>query len=138
MIAFEKYLLDKGYEVFQRVYHRNRNEHENIFSGKVVTVSSLANLDNFYYLPSEITKEELDDISEWKNMVIDIGLHEVGKPVTLIYPRPKIEVKKNEDGKERFYDESYDDSVNIVLQKEPFGDILNSLTDKSIVFKYDL
>ena len=40
---------------------------------------------------------------------ICFGLHERGKPSTLISPRPRIEVKRIKDGKEVIEDEQQDD-----------------------------
>jgi hypothetical protein len=63
---------------------------------------------------------------------IVFGLHEVGKPPTLIYPRPRILVKRED----RTYNEQYDDSMNLALQNESFEDILNAIFDRSILFEY--
>ena len=69
---------------------------------------------------------------------ICFGLHEVGKPPTLISPRPRIEVKRIKDGKEVIENEQWDDSMNVVLKDIPHEEIFKAMYDKSIVIKIDL
>lgn len=69
---------------------------------------------------------------------ICFGSHEVGKPPTLISPRPRIEVMRIKDGKEVIENEQYDDSMNVVLKDIPHEEILKAMYDKSIVIRIDL
>lgn len=70
------------------------------------------------------------------------GLGEMKKPPTLLYPRPSIKVKRYRKYGEDEYvmneDQTRDDSMNLVLQKETPETIYKAMYDKSIVFEYDL
>lgn len=78
---------------------------------------------------------------DFENQII-WGLNEHGKPPTLIYPRPKIKIKKHIEvmGITHivYEDESRDDSMNLCLSKENHHEILENLFDKNKVFEYDL
>ena len=78
----------------------------------------------------------MDEDFTWEDRknIICFGLHEKGKPPTLIYPRPKIKVIRDSG----VSNECRDDSMNIVLQKENSEDVFKAIFDKSIVFEYDL
>lgn len=54
------------------------------------------------------------------------GLSEVGKPPTLIFPRPKISRENYDEYK------SPDDIMNMVLSKYPHEEIFTAMFDKSI------
>jgi hypothetical protein len=69
---------------------------------------------------------------------ITFGLHQKDKPPTLIYPRPRIKIKRTKEDNIIIEDGRFDDSMNIVLQKENFNQILKAMYDKSICLKYDL
>jgi hypothetical protein len=63
-----------------------------------------------------------------EDIVIAWGLHEIKKPPTLIYPRPKILFNG--------MNERYDDAMNVCLKKESNEDIFKGLFDKNILFNY--
>ena len=116
MTGFELFLISKGYLKYQYDFKTQQlilvnNEH---------IISTTSNLDYRYVHPSN------------PSVQIVYGLHEVGKPPTLIYPRPRILVKR--EG--RTYNELYDDSMNLALQNESFDDILNAIFNRSILFEY--
>jgi hypothetical protein len=74
--------------------------------------------------------------------VICFGLHEANKPPTLISPRPRIRVKRirEYDGEKQIVieNENFDDSMNLILQKEKPEQIFKALFDSSIFFNVDL
>lgn len=67
------------------------------------------------------------------NREITYGLHEFGKPPTLIFPRPKIKVVIN--GKE--FDECSDDAMNICLREEKAENIYEAMFDTSKILIYN-
>ena len=69
---------------------------------------------------------------------IIFGLHEAKKPPTLIYPRPRIEIKRIKDGKIIIEGEYLDDSMNIVLNYVPHEEIFKAMYDNTIILKVDL
>lgn len=109
MIAFENYLIDKG---FKKVGN-NTNEH---------VISTMVNLGYTYQL---------------NNKKINIGLSEANKPVTILYPRPRIYIEKIENETLYILDQQRDDAMNIVLQKVSFNEIFEAMFDtkKSIKLK---
>ena len=74
--------------------------------------------------------------------VIYWGLNEIGKPPTLINPRPKILRKTNmqnclsKEAVERIGNEFFDNNMNYCLHKEKPEDIFKAMFDKSIIFDY--
>lgn len=70
------------------------------------------------------------------------GLSQYGKPPTIIYPRPKINVKKHREfnGTKIMFieNESMDDSMNLLLEKVNHEKIFKAMFDKSIIFNFDL
>lgn len=73
-----------------------------------------------------------------KSKQIIFGLHEKGKPATLITPRPNIIVKiKDSEGKVTFINHNFDDAMNICLKEEPANKIYEAMYDKTIEFKYE-
>lgn len=143
MTKFEQFLLDNGY--IKYVLNCKVMKFE---IPKGHTISTMVNLDHRYVHKSntkmlkkiEQGKSVMDDDFTWNDREKEIifGLHEAGKPPTLIHPRPKIEIKKIVKEQVRIMDETSDDSMNIVLSKIPFEDILKAMYDKSICFKFDL
>lgn len=99
MIDFERYLVDNGFEVKRKVM-KNGNW---IYEDGYRTPSTMMNIDNRYI------KADLE---------IVIGLHEVGKPITLIYPRPK--------------GICMDDDMNRFLLNNSNLDVLKSIYDNNI------
>lgn len=70
------------------------------------------------------------------------GLSEKGRPPTLIYPRPRIYVKRREviGGVECnvIYDNNRDDSMSICIEKEEPEVIAKAMFDDNLYFEYDL
>lgn len=98
---------------------------------------------NGKYIPNNI-----NDFSTMQNGGIDIryikgdreiiyGLNEAGRPPTLIYPRPKIILIKNIDGRKRVYTDVFDDTMNICLKKEDPQVIYEAMFDKTKKFRYE-
>ena len=89
-------------------------------------------------------KSVMDDDFTWEDRKGEIcfGLHEMGKPPTLINPRPKIRIQKTitEDSVKRdiVITEKNDDAMNIVLSKIEYEDIFKAMFDKSICLELDL
>ena len=141
MASFEAYLLGRGY--IKHVLKCGTMKYELAGSH---TLSSLNNLDYRYIhkddkILNKIAKglSLMDGITlKDREKVIIFGLREYNKPPTLIYPRPRIEVTKMIDGENRTVDNSYDDSMNLVLLKEEPDKIFEALYNREIVFEYDL
>jgi hypothetical protein len=119
MIKFEEYLVNKGYEQFAFSFDKG------YYKPKTYIISTLVNLGHIY-------------INSDKEHKIVIGLHEKNKPVTLISPRPRIEVKRLIDDKVVIFNEWYDDEMNVVLSKVDFDLIYKAMFDKDIIIKVDL
>jgi len=67
------------------------------------------------------------------------GLNSMGKPPTLITPRPEILIKKiNKDNQVYFLNNSDDDAVNYVLSNEDSLLIYDAIINKNIFFHYNL
>ena len=143
MTQFEQMLLDKGY--IKYILNCKTMKFE---VAKEHTISTMVNIDHRYFHKSDtnilnkiqIGKSVMDNDFTWDDRKGEIcfGLHEVGKPPTLISPRPKIEVKRIKDGKEIVQDEQFDDSMNLVLKDIAHEEIFKAMYDKSIVIKIDL
>ena len=117
MTKFEKYLIENGYVKYILNYKTMKYEVSNSH-----VISTMSNIDHRYIH------------SEDKANEICFGLSEAGKPPTLISPRPKIIVIREN----MVEDERFDDSMNLVLNRESPKDILNALFDETVLFKYDL
>jgi hypothetical protein len=111
------YLLEIGYEKFD--YSPDKGYYK---SNKKGDYSSMGKIADYF-----IKDNDFQNVIIW-------GLHEAGKPPTLIYPRPNIKVIKN--GKRHFDEE--DDCMNICLQKETAEDIYKAMFDKNTWFKYEI
>lgn len=142
MTKFEQYLIDNGYLKFRlnckTMKYETTDSH---------TISSLENLDHRYFNKSDIAALELINkgvsvmSKEWEGKranEIVFGLSEVGKPPTLIHPRPKIKVKRIQNGQEVIENEQFDDSMNVVLKVISFKEILTAMYDKSKTLEIDL
>ena len=124
MTSFEQVLVNKGYKKYimncKTMTYEPTDKH---------VISTMVNLDHRYIHPS-IEGE------------ICFGLHEKGRPPTLISPRPKIMIRrfKEVDGKQviKLQDQSRDDAMNFVLGKESPEKILEALFNPDISFNYDL
>jgi hypothetical protein len=143
MTKFEQFLLDKGY-----IKHILNCKTMKFEIAKGHTISTMANLDHRYIhntddnllqkIASGKSVMEEDFTYEDRKGEICFGLHEAGKPPTLISPRPRIGVKRVKDGKEVLETEQWDDSMNVVLGKNPHEEIFKAMYDRGIVIKIDL
>ena len=143
MTQFEQMLLDKGY--IKHIFNSKTMKFE---TAKGHTISTMVNLDHRYFHNTDANvlqkiascKSVMEEDFTWEDRKGEIcfGLHEVGKPPTLISPRPRIEVKRIKDGKEVIENEQLDDSMNVVLKDIPHEEIFKAMYDKSIVIKIDL
>jgi hypothetical protein len=118
MIAFENYLIDKGFEKY--AWNTNKAEY---YKPKTHIISTMVNICHIYI------KGDLK---------IVVGLHEVGKPVTLVNPRPRIIIEKIVDNKKTTITEYEDDAMNIVLQKFSFDEIFEAMYNKDKVLCYSI
>jgi len=139
MNGFENFLIDKGYQRYildcKDMKYKKSNEY---------IISTMVNLDHRYIHNSDFNL--LDKINKGKSVIdkdftfedrkneIVFGLHEMNKPVTLIYPRPRIKIKKENI----LITEEEDDAMNIVLKKVVFEEIFKAMYNKSICFYFDL
>lgn len=147
MNEFENMLIEKGY--IKHILNTKTRVFEQ--TDKHI-LSTMVNLAHFYIHKSEdvvlkkiqegVSVDSPDLYNAYKKELICFGLHETGKPPTLIYPRPKIRVKREVcfNGKKStvIEREEFDNSMNLVLMKEKPERIFKSLFDDSIVFEYDL
>lgn len=140
MTQFEKYLTEKGWIKFtlnaRTGKYSQTNEHN---------ISSMGNLDHRYIHSTDTVL--LQKIEQGKSVhdggitfndrkrEICFGLSEYGKPPTLTYPRPRIEVKRIKNGVEVVENQQYDDSMNIVLQSVPFDEILQAMFNRESIIK---
>lgn len=143
MTQFEQMLLNKGY--IKYILNSKTMKYE-IANGH--TISTMVNLEHRYFHISD--KNVLCKIESEKSIFNDdftfedrrgeicFGLSETGKPPTLISPRPRIEVRRINNGKEVIQDEQYDDSMNVVLKDISHEEIFKAMYDRSIVIKIDL
>lgn len=147
MTQFEKFLLDKGYikHVLKPIDGKLRYE---VAKGHVI--STMVNIDHRYFHKTD--EKALQKIADGKSIMdkdftredrkgeICFGLHEVRKPPTLIFPRPRIEVKRIRDEEIKFKQVDYasDDNINVALKHIPHEEILKAMFDDSIALKIDL
>jgi hypothetical protein len=138
MTSFENFLIEKGYIRF--AFDAAKGKY---YQPKLYVISTMSNLGHLYIHESDVNllskiKEDKSITPEDRKNEIIFGLHEKDRPPTLIYPRPRIKIKRTKEDKIIIENEQYDDSMNIVLQKENFNQILKAMYDKSICFEYDL
>lgn len=69
---------------------------------------------------------------------IVIGINERGKPPTLIYPRPKMRVKRVVSGEVICTDERYDDNMNAALRLFSESEIISFMLDQEKTIELDL
>lgn len=141
--GFENFLISKGYIPFSFNFKKNM-----IFVGGTGYYSTMGNLSNHYFHKDDkIIEKIVNGLSVLKDEItwddrkgeIVFGLHECEKPATIICPRPNISViRKDENGNIREYDEFYDDSMNVILEKFSYEEIFNAMYDKSITLEIDL
>jgi hypothetical protein len=138
MTAFENFLIEKGYIRF--AFDAAKGKY---YEPKLYVISTMSNLGHLYIHESDVNllskiKEDKSITPEDRKNEITFGLHEKDRPPTLINPRPKIKITRTKEDNIIIEDEQFDDSMNIVLQKENFNQILKAMYDKSICFEYDL
>jgi hypothetical protein len=142
MTKFEQFLIDKGYVKF--ILNCKTMKFERT---KRHTISTMVNLDYRYFHNTDNVVQKIaagksvmdDDFTfDDRKGEICFGLHEFGKPSTLISPRPRIEVKRIKDGVELVENERYDDSMNIVLKDIPHDEILKAMYDRTMIIKRDI
>lgn len=143
MTQFEQMLINNGYIKHilncKTMKFEPTNNHD---------ISTAVNLNHRYFHKTDKNvlqkiasgKSVMDEDFTWKDRKGEIcfGLHEIGKPPTLISPRPRIEVKRIKDGEQVIEDELYDDSMNVVLKNITHKEILKAMYDKDIIIKIDL
>lgn len=145
MTKFEIYLISKGY-----LKYRLNPKSMKYEISKVHLISTMRDIDYRYIHKDDKVLEKInqgksvmdDDFTfEDRKNIICFGLCEKGKPPTLKSPRPKIRVKRFYDfnGEKRIEIETErrDNSMNMVLMNEDPEEILKSLFNKNIIFKYD-
>lgn len=137
---FQSFLINKGYVMCRKVYKKSYNYEivENYANASFSTMSDV----NYRFFKSEDVlqlirnKQAVPDEITSKEEII-FGLNEKDKPPTLVWPRPIINVcRKKENGYYRWFDNVYDDSMNIVLKEIPFDIIYAAMFDKRIEFKF--
>ena len=143
MTQFEQMLLDKGY-----IKHILNCKTMKFEIAKGHTISTMVNLDHRYFHNTDENilqkiasgKSVMEEDFTWDDRKGEIcfGLHEAGKPPTLISPRPRIEVKRIKEGNEVIESEQYDDSMNVVLKDIPHEEIFKAMYDRNIVIKINL
>ena len=148
MTQFEQMLLNKGY--VKHILNCKTMKYE---LARGHNISTLVNLDHRYFHRDDkiilqkisnntslfVEDDTLSTITlEDRKGEIIFGLHESKKPPTLIYPRPRIEIKRIKDGKVITEGEYLDDSMNIVLNCVPYEEIFKAMYDNTIVLKVDL
>lgn len=142
MTGFEKYLTKHGYNKY--VLNSKTGVLE---EAKGHELSTLGNLEHRYVFAfdNEVMDKIFDGVpysdftDEERGRIISFGLHEHGKPPTLIYPLPNIRVIRDDAVHGRVvYNETSNDSVNAVLDLFPHNHILWSLFDRSRCFQLDL
>jgi hypothetical protein len=143
MTKFEQMLLDKGYLKF--VLNCKTMKYEEATGH---TISTMVNLDHRYFHSSDTNvlqkiatgKSVMDEDFTWEDREGEIcfGLHEAGRPPTLISPRPRIRIKRINEGREVVETEIRDDSMNIVLKEFQHEEIYKAMYDKSIFIELDL
>jgi hypothetical protein len=143
MTQFEQMLLDKGY--IKYILNCKTMKFE---VAKGHTISSMVNLDHRYFHNTDTNilqkiesgKSVMEKDFTWEDRKGEIcfGLNEVGKPPTLISPRPRIEIKRIKNDCVVIENEQYDNSMNIVLKEILNDKIFKAMYDRDIIIKIDL
>ena len=134
MTKFESFLINKGYIMF--AFDAKEMKY---YKPKAHIISTMVNLGHIYIHNSDTNllnkieqgKSVMEDDFTWEDRKNEIvfGLHEAGKPTTLISPRPKIRVKRED----KVLTEKQDDAMNIVLSKIPYEEILEKMYNGEII-----
>jgi hypothetical protein len=138
MTQFEQNLLYRGYKKFVLDCRKMKFE-----VPQRHTLSTMVNIDHRYFHETDtviLQKIEagvsVKDIPyEDRKGEICFGLHEQGKPATLISPRPRIQVKRPGGVLEH---ETKDDSMIIALQKFSFEEVFEAMYDQTKILVIDL
>ena len=148
MTQFEQMLLNKGYKKY--ILNCKTMKYEPAVGHNI---STLVNLDYRYFheddkiilqkilnsIPVFVENDNLSTITlEDRKGEIIFGLNEFKKPPTLIYPRPRIEIKRIKNKKIVIEREYLDDSMNIVLNCISHEEIFKAMYDNTMVLKIDL
>lgn len=135
MTKFEEYLINNGYIKFE--YVCNKNKDPKFIETNKHFLSTMNNLDYRYVHKDDpiikiIKRGEFVPLNLQNNVFI-FGLHEFGKPPILIYPRPNCNVIRMEDGVNVYYDEFYDDTINIILSKFTPMEIIEAIKNNELL-----
>lgn len=143
--SFEDFLFSKGYKKYVLVMV-NKKWTFKPFTNEIV--SSLSNLDYRYIHESDPIIDKINNNTpiteggitfEDRKGEICWGLNELGKPPVLIYPRPRIIVKRlDENGHEIYEDQRRDDSMFIAAKEKTNEEIFEAMFDRTIIFEFDL
>lgn len=165
MIAFEKFLIEKGYLKYSIDKVRANGKLQMKFiPAKGHVISTLGNLYYHYFHNTDAIIGKIDSgclitsdksltgqitFSDRKGEIV-VGLNEYQKPPTLISPRPRTECKsltdfadsrpcdqKFEHGHIFTFNDDFDDTINVLLGNIPNEIIYEAICDKSILFKVD-
>lgn len=133
MTTFEQYLIDKGYVRYKISNH-------SYVIPKYHSFSTMGDL-SYIYFPKEVAEKIMPgniiaemDREEWGKQV-SFGLHEKGKPPTLIYPRPRINLRVIHNDRVFILDEQFDDIMNRALDEFTMDEIYAAMLDKEILLR---
>ncbi len=114
MTGFEKYLIGKGYKMY------------NYRKGSFVRTDKhrVSSMDNLYM--HYVLNEDFDNY-------ITFGLHEAGYPPTLMHPRPNLSTQYKEGRIEEVRDKDMIRALTII----DYDTIYKALFDRSIVLDID-
>lgn len=127
MTKFEEFLIEKGY--IKLIFNCKTMLYE---LAKNHTISTMVNLNHIYIHKDDLNLEQLNNKEcKTKSRMITFGLNEVGKPATLIFPRPKITWFREMNGINTKQCEVLDDVMNTALLKLPFEMIYEVMFDKN-------
>lgn len=141
---FEEYLLSIGYIKFlfdcKTMKYTRATSHN---------ISTMTNLDHRFIHKTDLNALAKIDAAQSlryptfilgdRKGEICFGIHESGKPPTLIYPRPRICIYRTKGGKDVVdKNELLDDNMNIVLRAFSPEEIFKAMYNKSIVLNVDM
>jgi hypothetical protein len=140
MTQFEQMLLDKGY-----IKHILNCKTMKFEMAKAHTISTMVNLDHRYFHNTDTNilqkiasgKSVMEEDFTWfdRKEKFVFGLNQVGKPPTLINPRPRIEVKRIKEGREVIENEQYDDSMKCCFKRYFTRKIFKAMYDRDMSLK---
>ncbi len=130
MTSFEKYLIQNNYKRY------SFSVKDGYKLADTYNVSTMGEI-HYHYINindpiiDKINKDLSYSMDERLNVIV-FGLNEVGKPPTLVYPRPNIELNA---GSKVYYNDR-DNAMNTCLRLESNKDILFAMFNKEKKFKY--